>query len=307
MRLKIEDLRNEREWRSMLGLDRKRFEELLVHFKEVYYETNHCSLEEKLPQETYHRYCIKNEEDLLFFTLASLKCGNTYDQIGIFFGMDGSNAKRNQEKGLELLEKVLEKLGCLPKRNIMNKQEFSELFAKTETLIIDVTEHRITRPSDEQIQKDYYSGKKKAHTVKTLLIGNEEKKILFLSKCFVGKSHDYAILKSLFKPLEEGWFKDHHIKVDLGFQGIGTTYDCKNLSIPHKKPIKKELTAEQKLENQAMASERIIVEQSIGGLKRYRILSERLRTQLLDFYDKIIGICAGLWNFYLSSHFFVTH
>ena len=83
----------------------------------------------------------------MFFTLASLKCGNTYDQIGIFFGMDGSNAKRNQEKGLELLEKTLDKLGCLPKRNIMNKEEFSELFAKTETLIIDVTEQRITRPS----------------------------------------------------------------------------------------------------------------------------------------------------------------
>ncbi len=55
--------------------------------------------------------------------------------------------KRNQEKGLELLEKVLEKLGCLPKRNIMNKQEFFELFSKIDTLIIDVTEQRITRPS----------------------------------------------------------------------------------------------------------------------------------------------------------------
>jgi len=98
MRLKIADLRNEREWRAMIGLDRKRFEQLLLRFKEVYREINHCRLEEKLPEETYHRYCIKNEEDLLFFTwgvappLASVKCGNTYDQIGIFFGMDASNA-----------------------------------------------------------------------------------------------------------------------------------------------------------------------------------------------------------------------
>jgi hypothetical protein len=52
-----------------------------------------------------------------------------------------------------------------------------------------------------------------------------------------------------------------------------------------------------------MASERIKVEQSMSGLKRYRILSERLRTQLLDFYDKIVAVCAGLWNFYLSSSF----
>ena len=68
MRLKIADLRNEREWRAMIGLDRKRFEQLLFHFKEVYHEINHCRLEEKLPEETYHRYCIKNEKDLLFFT-----------------------------------------------------------------------------------------------------------------------------------------------------------------------------------------------------------------------------------------------
>ena len=70
---------------------------------------------------------------------------------------------------------------------------------------------------------------------------------------------------------------------------------------PHKKTQKKPLTNEQKLENKTFASERIKVEQTISGLKRYRILSERLRTQSFDFYDKILGICAGLWNFYLSS------
>ncbi len=58
MRLKIADLRNEREWRAMIGLDRKRFEQLLLHFKEVYREINHRCLEEKRPEETYHRYWV---------------------------------------------------------------------------------------------------------------------------------------------------------------------------------------------------------------------------------------------------------
>jgi hypothetical protein len=80
----------------MVGLDRKRFEELLVHFKEVYREINHCSLEERLPRKFIIVIVLKgwsntpHEEDLLFFTLVSIKCGNTHDQIGIFFGMDGS-------------------------------------------------------------------------------------------------------------------------------------------------------------------------------------------------------------------------
>jgi len=42
----------------------------------------------------------------------------------------------------------------------MNKKEFSEIFARIDTLIIDVTEQRITHPSNEDIQADYCSGKK---------------------------------------------------------------------------------------------------------------------------------------------------
>ena len=42
----------------------------------------------------------------------------------------------------------------------MNKKEFTEMFAHIDTLIIDVTEQRITHSSNEDIQADYYSGKK---------------------------------------------------------------------------------------------------------------------------------------------------
>ena len=61
------------------------------------------------------------------------------------------------------------------------------------------------------------------------------------------------------------------------------------------------LTDTQKDENTRMASLRIKVEHSIGGMKRYRILSDRLRNHLIDLYDDILGVCAGLWNFYLAN------
>ena len=50
-----------------------------------------------------------------------------------------------------------------------------------------------------------------------------------------------------------------------------------------------------------MASERVNVEHSIGGMKRYRILSDRLRIHLIDFYDDVLGVCAGFWNCYLAN------
>ena len=38
----------------------------------------------------------------------------------------------------------------------MNNKEFSEIFAHMDTLIIDITEQRITRPSNEDIQSGYW-------------------------------------------------------------------------------------------------------------------------------------------------------
>ena len=52
-------------------------------------------------------YCIKNEENLLLFTLFSLKSGLTYDVLGFVCGMNDSNAKRNQTVGLDIRKQKL--------------------------------------------------------------------------------------------------------------------------------------------------------------------------------------------------------
>ena len=90
------------------------------------------------------------------------------------------------------------------------------------------------------------------------------------------------------------------MRVDLGLLGMEKDYQCKELFIPHKKPTKKELTPAQKEENKGLASKRIRVEHALAGRKRYRILSDRLRMHNLATYDVILGVCAGLWNLYLT-------
>jgi hypothetical protein len=101
-------------------------------------------------------------------------------------------------------------------------------------------------------------------------------------------------------PPEQPWFEHFRLRVDLGFLGLAHDYVCKELLIPHKKPRKQELTAEQKAENKVLASQRIVVEHAHAGLKRYRILADRLRMHNFVLYDVVLGVCAGLWNFYLS-------
>ena len=101
-------------------------------------------------------------------------------------------------------------------------------------------------------------------------------------------------------PPEQEWFKNFRVRVDLGFLGIEKNYVCKELLLPNKKKKNQELNPVQKIENRLLARERIFVEHSIGGMKRYRILSDRLRVHDLSLYNVILGVTAGLWNFYLT-------
>jgi hypothetical protein len=119
-----------------------------------------------------------------------------------------------------------------------------------------------------------------------------------LSRFQPGKSHDYSLLKTFF-PADKQWFKKFTVRLDLGFLGFGKDYVCKKYFLPIKKPKGQELTDDQHEANKKQASERILVEHAIGGLKRYRILSDRLRMHDLKRYDDLLGVCAGLWNFYL--------
>lgn len=132
-----------------------------------------------------------------------------------------------------------------------------------------------------------------------MTIATSDTYIHYLSKSYAGKLHDYALLKEEF-PIEKNWFKKFTIRVDLGFLGFLKDYTCKKLVIPEKKKKKQELTDAQKISNKKKSQKRIYVEHSIGGMKRYRILSDRSRTHDLELYDDIVLICAGLWNFNIT-------
>jgi hypothetical protein len=115
-----------------------------------------------------------------------------------------------------------------------------------------------------------------------------------------GKVHDFSMLQTEFNP-ETSWFCTQKVRVDLGFQGFENIYKTLKTYIPFKKKrVKKgeksELTTEQKEQNKQYGKERIVVEHSIGGAKRYRILIDRLRYKSLSFINAVVGICAGLWN-----------
>lgn len=160
MKISVSALTTERKWRSATGLTSPKFAQLLIHFKRSYQLLFGADMTTR-GLFTPYQVAIQTEEELLFFTLFSFKAGLTYDLLGLVCGMDGSNAKRNQELGIQVLLETLTAAGYAPKREFANVAEFEAYFSAHETLLIDGTEQRTQRPSEKEAQKAQYSGKKK--------------------------------------------------------------------------------------------------------------------------------------------------
>jgi len=124
--------------------------------------------------------------------------------------------------------------------------------------------------------------------------------IKYLSPSTNGKIHDFNLLKKMFDP-SINWFEKFNVKLDSGYTGFGKIYTCKAFELPYKKSKNTPLSDDKKQFNKELSSKRVVVEHCIGRMKRYHVLSNRLRMHDIDLYDKILGVCAGLWNFYLSN------
>jgi len=72
-----------------------------------------------------------------------------------------------------------------------------------------------------------------------------------------------------------------------------------NIRKPKKKRKKKKLNGGEKLGNRLISKERVKVEHSIGGMKRFKIVSAIFRG-ITESMDDLFEICCGLWNHHLS-------
>jgi len=123
---------------------------------------------------------------------------------------------------------------------------------------------------------------------------NETCHICFLSATYEGKVHDKSVADL------EGYTLPHGscLYQDMGFQG----FRLNDLTIvqPKKKPRGGELTPPEKATNRRIASIRIRIEHAIGGVKRYRIVKDKIRLFKDGIRDSIMETCCGLHNFRLQ-------
>ena len=130
-----------------------------------------------------------------------------------------------------------------------------------------------------------------------MVISDRKRRVLVVTKQKSGRRHDKRLADKddIFKQIP----KEVSVMADTGFQGAGS--DHSNILIPKKKPKGRELTADEKETNRIISSYRVIVEHAIGGIKRYRCMSEKLRNHKPFIDDTFLLLSAGLWNYHLAS------
>lgn len=288
---------NEKVFLSMTSLHVTEFNALCKHF-EITLNKLSCKdgKEGSADREKGGRpSCLNLAQDKLFFILFYLKAYPLQEIFGFLFGLSQPQANYWIHLLSDVLKDTLEGMDFMPERTSPElldklqsegKQDFS----------IDGTERRINRPQDKDEQKEYYSGKKKTHTVKNLIIvGNSDRDIKYLSETTEGKKHDKKIADESQIILPEG----STIIQDTGFQGL--ELDGVNTIQPKKKPKGKELTSEEKEDNRLISSIRVVVEHVISGIKRLHIVKDVFRNTKEDYGDLVMFLACGLHNFRNSN------
>jgi len=285
--------------RSLTGLGGDAFKKLLITFESVLQKEAATSIKSRKRAKGGGRHhTLLTAENKLFYILFYMKCYPTFDLASFLFDVDRSQANRWVKGLLPVLEKALDRELALPKRKINSVDEFLMRFPMVKDIFIDGTERAVQRPKKSKRQTKHYSGKKKRHTKKNLVVSTYDKEILILTPTKPGHQHDMHMLKK--SELPENIPKCVASWVDMGFQGLDKLTGSP-VAMPHKKTKKNPLTDLQKQDNQIISAIRITNEQAIGGMKRLRCTSDVLRNRNDKLADDLMLMSAGIWNFHLKA------
>lgn len=155
-------------------------------------------------------------------------------------------------------------------------------------VVLDVTETPIERP--KRRQRQFYSGKKKRHTLKCQLVIEPATGRIICTFFGKGRRHDFK----LFRASGVHFHPQTKSLQDKGYQGIQKLHS--NSCLPHKKPKGGQLSDQQKADNRQLAQQRVVIEHVNRGLKIFRILAERYRNRRRRFGLRC-NLIAALYNY----------
>jgi Helix-turn-helix of DDE superfamily endonuclease/DDE superfamily endonuclease len=155
-------------------------------------------------------------EQKVLFILVHQKVYPLQTLLGEGFGVSQSRGNEWLHRLLPILKDALEDLGVLPEREPEHFAQSERQHGERPELIIDGTERRRQRPKALTTQAAVYSGKKKSHCDKhVVIVQAKSKRVGFLSQMYAGKTHDKKIVDT--EPI--AYPPDTRLSKDPGFQG----------------------------------------------------------------------------------------
>ena len=287
-------------FKSFTGLELAEFDSIYKEIESRYsqYELKRLSKRKRTRKVGAGNHFKLTVRDRFLMLLMYYRLYITHTLSGFLFDLDQSNVYRD----IRHIEPLVKRCIPLPERlyNITRRlrtvEEVKKYFPEFKAFI-DVTEQEIQRPKYKNKKRNYYSGKKKKHTVKTQYMVNKEGKILHKSRHHKkGRQHDYTVYKDE-QPQTPSQVEN---VLDLGYLGCEKDFPTVKYSLPIKKKRYMDLTEEQIEYNKNHSKMRVIIEHTICRIKKFCIMGTKYRNRLKR-YDHISDIVSGLVNYRIMN------
>ena len=232
----------------------------------------------------------------LLLTVIWLRLYPIHEVLAYLFGVSDTTVGRAMGRVLPLLEASGQDTMRMPDPGRKRRRSLDALLAETPDLVvvIDTFEQPIQRPQERKVADTYYSGKKKRHTLKSQVAVDEETgQIVDVPESALGPAADIKVLEEsgLLERLPEGVGAIG----DLAYVGIEKLHPSGLGAAPRKKPRGKERPAEDVEYNRAFSKRRIVVEHTIGRMRRYQSITQPDRNHREQHTARVRSV-AGLVN-----------
>ena len=232
----------------------------------------------------------------VLLTVIWLRLYPIHEVLAYLFGVSDSTVSRTIARVLPLLEASGQDTMRLPDPGRKRRRSLDALLNDTPGLVvvIDTFEQPIQRPQDRTGADTYWSGKKKRHTLKSQVAVDEETgQVVDVPESALGPAADIKVLEEsgLLERLPAGIGAIG----DLAYVGIDKLHPSGLGAAPRKKPRGKDRPPEDVCYNQAFSRRRIVVEHTIGRMRRYQSITQLDRNHRQGHTARTRAV-AGLVN-----------
>jgi hypothetical protein len=241
--------------------------------------------------------------DQILLTVIWLRKYPTQELLGYLFGVSDTSAGRVVKRLLPMLDTAGRATMKMPDPGRKKRRQLSDLLTDIPELVvvIDTFEQRVQRHKERKRADEHYSGKKKQHTLKSQVAINElNGQVVDVPDSVVGPTADISLLEQsdLLNRLPEGVGAIG----DLAYVGIDKLHPKGLAAAPRRKPKGKPRPVEDVVFNKAFSQRRIIVEHTIGRMRRYEAITQTDRHHRQLHTQRVVAI-AGLVNRQIAHRF----